>query len=84
MGYEDLMAHCIRKWMMIFCFETMILCAMTLGVLLVIGGVEKNLGPGVEYEKIMQVLCSRCNRNLKSVNRCDTCGCWFHNSCGNS
>jgi hypothetical protein len=31
----------------------------------------------------MQVLCSGCDRNLKSGTQCDTCGCWFHNSCGN-
>jgi hypothetical protein len=30
----------------------MILCATTLAVLLVIGGKEKNPGPGVEAEKI--------------------------------
>ena len=68
---------------MIFCLGTMILSAMTLAVLLVIGGVEKNLGPGVEAEKIMQVLCSRCDRNLKSGTQCERCGHWFHNSCGN-
>ena len=68
---------------MIFCFGTMILCATTLAVLLVIGGVEKNPGPGVEAEKIMQVLCSGCDRILKSGTQCDTCGRWFHNGCGN-
>jgi hypothetical protein len=31
----------------------MMLCATTLAVLLVIGGVEKNSGPDVEAEKIM-------------------------------
>jgi hypothetical protein len=36
----------------------MILCATTLAVLLVTGGVEKNPGPGVEAEKSLQVLCS--------------------------
>jgi len=46
----------------IFCLGTIILCATTLAVLLVIGGVEKNPGPGVQVEKIMQVLCSRCDR----------------------
>jgi hypothetical protein len=50
----------------IFYLGTMILCAKTLAVLLVIGGVEKNPGPGVEAEKIMQVLCSGCDRNLKT------------------
>jgi len=62
---------------------TMILSATTLAVLLVIGGVETNPGPGVESEKIMHVLCSRSNRILKSGIQCDTCGHWFHNSCGN-
>jgi hypothetical protein len=41
-------------------------------VLIVIGGVEKNPGPGVEAEKIMQVVCSECDRNLKSGTQCDT------------
>jgi len=44
----------------------MILCATTLAVLLVIGGVEENPGPGVEAEKIMRVLCSGFERILKS------------------
>jgi hypothetical protein len=61
----------------------MILCATTLAVLLVIGGVEENPGPVVETEKIMRVLCSGCDRILKSGTQCDTCGRWFHNSCGN-
>jgi len=56
---------------------------MTYAVLLAIGGVEKNPGPGVQAEKIMQVLCSRCERNLKSGTQCDTCGLLVHNSCGN-
>ena len=29
------------------------------------------------------MLCSGCDRILKSGTQCDTCGCWFHNSCGN-
>jgi len=48
----------------ISCLGTIILCAMTLAMLLVMVGVEKNPGPGVEAEKILQVLCSRSNRNL--------------------
>jgi len=67
----------------ILCLGTMILCATTVAVLLVIGGVEENPGPGVESEKIMRVLCSGCDRILKSGTQCDTCGRWFHNSCGN-
>ena len=61
---------------MAFCLGTVILCATTLAVLLVIGGVEKNPGPGVDAENIMQVVCSGCERNLKSGTQCDRCGCW--------
>ena len=43
----------------------------------------KNPGPGVEAEKILQVLCSGCDGNLKSGTQCNTCGRWFHKSCGN-
>jgi len=31
----------------------------------------------------MQVICSGCERILKSGTQCDTCGGWFHKSCGN-
>jgi hypothetical protein len=57
-----------------------ILCAAVLATLLVIGGVELNPGPD---ENIVQVLCSGCDRNLKSGTQCETCGRWYHNSCGN-
>jgi hypothetical protein len=67
----------------ILCLETMVLSATTLAVLLVIGGVQTNPGPGVETEKIMRVLCSGCDRILKSGTQCDTCGRWFHNIYGN-
>jgi hypothetical protein len=50
--------------------ETMILCATTLAVLLVIGGVQKSLESGVETKKILQVVCSGCDRNLKSGTQC--------------
>jgi hypothetical protein len=63
--------------------ESVILCAAALAVMLVIGGVEQSPGPGVEAENILQVLCIGCDRNLKSGTQCDTCGGWFHNSCGN-
>jgi hypothetical protein len=61
----------------------MILCATTLAVLLIISRVEKNPGPGVKVEKILQVLCSGCDRNIKSGTDYNTCGRWIHNSCGN-
>jgi hypothetical protein len=74
----------------ILCLGTMTLCATTLVVILVIGGVEENPGPVVAVEKIMRVLCGGCDRILKSGTQCDTCGrwcdtCgrWFHNICGN-
>jgi hypothetical protein len=50
----------------ILCLETIILCATALAVLLVIVEVQKNSGPGVEAENILQVLCCGCDRNLKS------------------
>jgi hypothetical protein len=37
------------------------LCAAVLAILLVIGGVEQNPGPGVEGESFMQVMCSICS-----------------------
>jgi len=40
----------------------MILCATVLATLLMIGGVELN--PGT-VDKVVQVLCSGCDRNLK-------------------
>ena len=83
MGYDDLWCTAQENGRVAFCLGTMILSATTLAVLLIIGGVEKNPEPGVETEKIMQVLCSGCDRNFKSGTHCDTCGRWFHNSCGN-
>ena len=59
------------------------LCAGVLAILLVIGRVQQNPGPGVEVESFMQVMCSGCERILKSETQCDTCGRWFHNSCRN-
>ena len=56
------------------------LCAAVLAALLMIGGVEQNRGP---VENILQVLCSGCDRNLKSGTQCESCGRWYHNSCGN-
>jgi len=57
MGYGDNMAYFTSKWT-----SDIVLrdddSATTLAVQLVIGGVEKNPGPGVEAEKISQVLCS--------------------------
>jgi len=58
----------------------MILCAAVLANLLIIGGVQLNSGP---VESTVQVLCSVCDRNLKSVTQCESCGRWYHNSCGN-
>jgi hypothetical protein len=57
--------------------------ATVLAILLVIGGVEQNPGPGVVGESFIIVNCSVCDRILKSGTHCDTCGRWFHNSCGN-
>ena len=61
-------------------FVSTYLCAAVLAVLLVIGIVEQNPGPGVEGESLS---CSGCDNSLKSGTQCDTCGSWFHNGCGN-
>jgi len=61
----------------------MILCAAALATLLVVGGMEQNPGPGMEGESIIQILYRGCDRILKSGTRCETCGCWYHNYCGN-
>lgn len=58
----------------------MTLCAAVIATLLVIGGVELNPGP---VDNVVKVLCSGCEKSLKSGTQCDLCGRWFHNSCGN-
>jgi len=50
------------------------MCAASLATYLVIGGKEQNPGPGMEGENIMQILCSGCERFLKSGTRCEMCG----------
>jgi len=57
-----------------FCLATIILCATALAALVTIGGVEKIPVPGVKVENILQVLCSWCDRNLKSGTQCNTRG----------
>jgi len=59
---------------------TMTLCAAVIATLLVIGGVELNPGP---VDNVVKVLCSGCDKNLKSGSQCDSRGRWYHNSCGN-
>ena len=34
-------------------------------------------------DNVVKVLCSGCDKNLKSGTQCDSCGRWYHNSCGN-
>jgi hypothetical protein len=67
----------------ISCLGTIIVWASTLAVLLVNDGLDKNPGPGVKGEKILQVLCRGCDRNIKSRTQCNTCGRCFHNNCAN-
>jgi hypothetical protein len=58
----------------------MTLCAAVLANVSVIGGVELN--PGL-VDNVVHVLCSACDKNLKSGIQCDSCGSWYHNCCGN-
>jgi hypothetical protein len=76
---EDRNINCqVRSYL-----ENTCLCASVLAILLVTGGVVQNPGPGVDCESIMQLNCSVCGRIIKSGTQCDSCGRWFHNSCGN-
>ena len=59
---------------------SMMLCAMVLALLLMIGRVELKPGP---IDNTVQVLCSGCDKILKSGTQCESCGRWYHNSCGN-
>jgi hypothetical protein len=58
----------------------MTLCAAVLATALIIGGVEINPGP---VDNVVHVLCSACDKNLKSGTQCDSCGSWYLNSRGN-
>jgi hypothetical protein len=55
---------------------------MILAVLLIIGGVEQNPGPDLETKNTVRLLCTGCDRNLKSGIQCELCGHWYHYSCG--
>jgi hypothetical protein len=48
-----------------------------------IGVVKQNPVPGIEGKSIIQVLCSGCDKILKSAMRWQMCGRWYNNSCGN-
>jgi hypothetical protein len=67
----------VRSYLGITC-----LCAAVLAILLIISGLEQTSGPGVKGESFMQFMCSGCDRILQSGTQCDTCGRWFHYSCG--
>ena len=64
------------------CLELTVLCSIVLAVLLMIGGTEQNPDPVLEVENTVQLLCTGCDRNLKSVIQCELCGLWYHYSCG--
>ena len=72
MVYEDKMACCKRKWVSdIVLRENDIVCndfSCSVGY----WGVEKSPGPGVEAEKIVQDVCSGCDRILISGTPCNT------------
>jgi hypothetical protein len=60
----------------------MMLSSVVLAVLLVIGDVTQNPVPAVEGEMAVQLLCTRCSRNLKAGIQCELCGPWYHYSWG--
>jgi hypothetical protein len=74
MCYEDNMAYFTRKWASDVLLRHCDSVCTALAMLVIIGGMEKNRGPGVKVEKILHVLRSGCERNLKSGTRCSTRG----------
>ena len=52
------------------------LSLMVLDALLMIGVIEQNIGPVVERENTVQLLCTGCSRNLKSGIQSEICGRW--------
>lgn len=65
------------------CLGFTVLSSTVLALLLIIGGIEQNPGPDVEVENTVRLICTGCNRNLKSGIQCELCGRWYHYSCGN-
>lgn len=65
------------------CLGLTMLNSLVIAVLLVIGGVERNPGPVAEGDSSVKLLCTGCGRNLRSGIQCESCGRWFHYSCGN-
>jgi len=55
---------------------------MVLAVLLIIGGIEQNPGPVVEWENAVRLLSTGCCRNLKLGIQCELCGYGYHYSRG--
>ena len=47
-----------------------------------IGDRRSGAKPG-PVDSVVQVLCSGCDRNIKSGTQCESCGRWYLNSCGN-
>ena len=74
MSYEDNTAYFRRKLTSEILLRDSGSVCSDFSLLLVIGGMEKNPGPGAEVEKILQVVCSGCDRNLKSGTQCNKCG----------
>ncbi len=59
-----------------------------IAVLLVIGDIVQNPGPVVSSvvsacDTVVQIVCRACGKNLSSGWRSESCGDWFHKSCGN-
>ena len=73
MAYEDNMAYFTRKWTSNIVLRDNDSVCNDFSCAIRNWWVERNPGPGVEAEKILQVLSSGCDRNLKSGTQCNTC-----------
>jgi hypothetical protein len=56
------------------CLGLTVVSSMVLGVLPMLGGIEQNAGPVVEWENTVRLLCIGYCRNLKSGIECELCG----------
>ena len=64
------------------CLGLTVLRLVFLALLLMIGGIGKNLCPFVEVENTVRLLCTGCGRNLNAGIQCELCGQWYYYRCG--
>ena len=64
------------------CLGYVVLSSLVLALLLMIGGIGQNPGPGAEVENTLRLVCTWCGMSLKSGIQCEPCRRWYHYSYG--